>query len=213
MTAAFSIFPNGGLAVRPRAISTVVDDNGATALESEIETNRVISPQVAFQMVTMLSDVVDRGTAAAARRLGVSFPAGGKTGTTDDFKDAWFVGFSSSMVVGVWVGFDQPRTIGQEAYGARYALPIWADFMRRAARVRRMGEFERPAGLTEETLCKESYLRPVDGCPLYTEFFKDGDDVPQQLCQLHRGSIRQRITRTLQGLAEELGRRIRGIFR
>jgi 1A family penicillin-binding protein len=213
MTAAFSIFPNGGLAVRPRAISTVVDDNGATALESEIETNRVISPQVAFQMVTMLSDVVDRGTAAAARRLGVSFPAGGKTGTTDDFKDAWFVGFSSSMVVGVWVGFDQPRTIGQEAYGARYALPIWADFMRRAARVRRMGEVERPAGLTEETLCKESYLRPVDGCPLYTEFFKDGDDVPQQLCQLHRGSIRQRITRTLQGLAEELGRRIRGIFR
>ena len=68
-------------------------------------------------MVSMLGDVVDRGTGASARRLGVRFPVGGKTGTTDDFKDAWFVGFSSSLVVGVWVGFDQPATIGRDAYG------------------------------------------------------------------------------------------------
>ncbi len=67
------------------------------------------------------------------------FPAGGKTGTTNEFKDAWFVGFSSSVVAGVWVGFDQPQTIGAEAYGSRYALPIWADFMQRAARVRAPG--------------------------------------------------------------------------
>ena len=90
---------------------------------SPSETERAITPQVAYQMVTMLSDVMNRGTASSARRLGVTFPTGGKTGTTDDFKDAWFVGFSSSLVVGVWVGFDQPKTIAADGYGARYALP------------------------------------------------------------------------------------------
>ena len=113
----------------------------------------------------------------------------------------------------MWVGFDQPETIGREAYGARYALPIWADFMQRASRVRPPGAFERPAGLQDEALCAISYLKPVDGCPLYTEYFKDGDAIPGQLCTLHQGTIRQRVTRTVQRLADEAGRRVRGIFR
>jgi penicillin-binding protein 1A len=117
------------------------------------------------------------------------------------------------VVAGVWVGFDQPRTIAAEAYGSRYALPIWADFMRRAARVRRPAPFARPSGLEEETLCRLSYRRPVDGCPVYTEYFKAGDDRRQRLCQLHRGSIRQRVTRTLEGWIAELGRRVRDAVR
>jgi membrane carboxypeptidase/penicillin-binding protein len=213
MTAAYSVFPNGGFAVRPRDITRVRDADGATALQQRVETERVISPQVAFQMVSMLSDVVDHGTGAPVRRLGVRFPVGGKTGTTDEYKDAWFVGFSSSIVAGVWVGFDQPETIGKDAYGARYALPIWADFMQRAARVRPPAEFERPAGLEEEALCAITHRKPVDGCPLYTEYFKDDDDVPDRLCTLHSGSIRQRVTRTLQGWMAEVGRQARGIFR
>lgn len=213
MTAAFAVFPNGGLAVRPRAITRVLDADGSTAFAQSVQTERVLSPEVAFQMVSMLGDVIDRGTGSAARRLGVRVPAGGKTGTTDDFKDAWFVGFSSSLVVGVWVGFDQPETIGREAYGARYALPIWADFMKRAARVRPSGAFERPAGLQDEALCAISYLKPVDGCPLYTEYFKEGDAIPDRLCTLHQGTIRQRVTRTMQGWLNEAGRRVRGIFR
>jgi penicillin-binding protein 1A len=164
-------------------------------------------------MVSMLSDAIDRGTGAPARRLGVRFPVGGKTGTTNDFKDAWFVGFSSSLVAGVWVGFDTPETIGRDGYGSRYALPIWADFMQRAARVRPARVFERPAGLEEEALCAITYVKPVDGCPLYTEYFKEGDDVPGRLCTLHQGSIRQRVTRTVQGWMAEMGRRVRGIFR
>jgi penicillin-binding protein 1A len=94
----------------------------------------------------------------------VTFPAGGKTGTTNEFKDAWFVGFTSSTVVGVWVGYDQPQTIGRDAYGARYALPIWADFMRRTVRRRPAEAFEPPPGLREAPLCRVSYLRPVEGC-------------------------------------------------
>jgi 1A family penicillin-binding protein len=213
LTTAFSIFPNGGHSVRSRAISKVVDDDGGTALEIDVDRDRVLSPQVAYQMVTMLSDVMDRGTASAARRMGITFATGGKTGTTDDFKDAWFVGFSPTLVVGVWVGFDQPTTIGRDAFGARFALPIWADFMRRSVRVRRPGDFERPAGLQEEALCRITYLKPVEGCPLYSEYFKEGDNIPDRLCQLHRGTIRQRVTRTIQGWAEELGRKIKGIFR
>ncbi len=213
ITAAFAMFPNGGLSVRPRDLALVRDANGGTAFEQPVDTERVIAPEVAFQMVSMLRDAIDRGTGAPARQLGIRFPIGGKTGTTNEFKDAWFVGFSSAIVAGVWVGFDQPKPIGAGAYGSRYALPIWADFMQRAARIRPPTEFERPAGLAEEALCTISYRKPVDGCPVYTEFFKEGDAVPDRLCTIHSGSIRQRLTRTVQGWMGEAGRRIRGIFR
>src|SRR6185295_19166763 len=114
-------------------------------------------PEVAYQVVSMLSDAIDRGTGAPVRRLGIRFPVAGKTGTTNGFKDAWFIGFSSSIVAGVWVDYDQPQPIAAGAYGARYALPIWADFMQRAARARPPREFDRPAGLKEESLCALSY--------------------------------------------------------
>jgi 1A family penicillin-binding protein len=213
LTAAYALFPNGGFAVRPRGILQIVDDDGSVAFTTPVHRERVVSPQVAFQMVSMLTDVLDRGTGAPARRLGVRFPAGGKTGTTNDGKDVWFVGFSAGLVAGVWVGFDQPETLGPNASGARYALPIWADFMRQASRVRPPVAFERPAGLEEERLCRESFLQPVDGCPTYIELLKQGDATPNRLCPLHRGSAKQRATRTVQGWAAEVGRRIRDIFR
>ncbi|MGD9902895.1 MAG: transglycosylase domain-containing protein [Vicinamibacterales bacterium] len=213
LTTAFAVFPNGGLAVAPRDITRVVDADGDIAHSQPVASERVLAPEVAFQMVTMLEDVVDRGTASAARRAGLRFPVGGKTGTTDDFKDAWFVGFSPTVVAGVWVGFDRPQPIGKNAFAAGYALPIWTDFMQRAARVRAPGRFERPAGLREETLCAESHRQPVDGCPLYTEYFKDGDEVPDGLCPLHRGTVRERLVRAVRGWADDLGRRIRDVFR
>ena len=165
-------------------------------------------------MVSMLGDVIDRGTGRSARRVGRrAFPSAGKTGTTDDFKDAWFVGFSSSLVVGVWVGFDQPETIGRDAYGARYAAPIWTEFMRRAARNRPPEAFDAPAGLQEAMLCRVSYQRPVEGCPTYTGTFKPDDKVPSGLCTIHRGSIKQQVRRAIEGLLSGVGKRIRGIFR
>jgi penicillin-binding protein 1A len=213
LTAAFAVFPNGGLAVQPRSIIEVVDADGGLVLRNAVRTERVISPEVAYQMVSMLNDVVDRGTAASARSWGVQFPAGGKTGTTNDFKDAWFVGFSSTVVAGVWVGFDQPRTIGREGYGSRYALPIWSDFMRRAARTRVPGEFARPEGLREEQFCRVSYLRAVEGCPTYVEYFKESDVIPGRLCPLHEGTVKQRVRRAVEGFLSGLGRKLKGIFR
>lgn len=213
LTTAFSVFPNGGFRVLPRGILNVVDADGDTAFEHFVEPDRVISPEVAFQMVSMLEDVMERGTGAGVKARGLQFPIGGKTGTTDDFKDAWFVGFSSSLVVGVWVGFDQPATIGQQAYGSRLALPIWSEFMASASRRVRPGEFPVPADLKPTQLCRVSYQQPLDGCPLYTEYFKDGDAIPSRLCTIHSGSLRQRTERAIEGILSGLGRRIAGIFR
>ena len=213
LTAAYAAFPNGGYAVRPRSIIRVVNADGLAAAQHDVQRERVISEQSAFQMVSMLSDVMDRGTGTSARAAGVRFPVGGKTGTTNDFKDAWFVGFSSSIVVGVWVGHDQPKTIAREAYGSRFALPIWADFMRRTAGRRPPHDFEVPAGLQEEQLCGVSYLRPVEGCPVYTEYLKEGDDAPGRLCPLHEGSIKQKIRRSVEGFFSGLGKKLKGIFR
>jgi membrane carboxypeptidase/penicillin-binding protein len=113
----------------------------------------------------------------------------------------------------VWVGFDQPRTIGGGAYGSKYALPIWSDYMRRTSGRRPPKAFEKPSGLREEQLCLVSYLAPVDGCAVYTEYFKEADDIPTRLCPVHRGTIKQRVKRALEGLVSGIGRRIKGIFR
>jgi penicillin-binding protein 1A len=214
LTVAFAMFPNGGMAVRPRGITRVLDADGGVAYDNPAQADRVLSEDVAFQMVSMLEDVVDRGTASPARtQYGVRFPAGGKTGTTDDFKDAWFVGFTSSLVAGVWVGLDQPAPIARQGYGARYALPIWSEFMKAATRRRPAREFDPPSTLREEPLCKVTYLKPVEGCPTYTEYFKKGDEVPTRLCPLHQGTVKQQIKRAVQGFFSGLGRKLKGIFR
>jgi membrane carboxypeptidase/penicillin-binding protein len=160
----------------------------------------------------MLRDVVDRGTGLPARALGVRGPVGGKTGTTDDYRDGWFVGFSSSVVAGVWVGFDQPASIGREAYGARVALPIWAEFMKRVSSRLPPADFAVPESLRVEDLCSVSYLRPVEGCPVYHEYFKTGDVVPSQLCTIHQGNLKQRATRAVEGIFRSLGGKIAGWF-
>ncbi|HEX8984493.1 MAG TPA: PBP1A family penicillin-binding protein [Bryobacteraceae bacterium] len=213
LTLAYAAFANGGFALRPRLMTEVLDADGAVALSNDVSKRRVLSEEVAFQMVSMLEDVVDRGTGIAAHSLGVTFPAAGKTGTTDQFKDAWFVGFTTSLVAGVWVGFDQPAPIGANAYGARVAMPIWADFMAHAARLRRPARFVAPEGLRAEPLCKVSYLKPMQECPVYTEYFKEGDSIPSQLCPLHGGPLKERAKRAVEGFFAGIGRKLKGLFR
>jgi 1A family penicillin-binding protein len=213
LTAAYTMFPGDGQVARPRGMISVFDSGGRQVFDRPVERAQLIAPAVAFQMTSMLRDVVERGTGASARALGVRGPVAGKTGTTDDYRDAWFVGYSTSVVVGVWVGFDQPATIGRDAYGARVALPIWADFMKRTARQLPASEFPVPPGIHGEELCSVSYLAPVDGCPVYTEFFKESDTVPTALCPIHRGSLKQRASRAIDGFFRGLGGKIAGIFR
>ena len=213
LATAYTMFVNGGEVARPRGLISVFDAHGDQVLDRPVVRTRVIGEQAAFQMVTLLRDVVDRGTGAPARALGVRGPIAGKTGTTDGYRDAWFVGFSSSVVAGVWVGFDQPSAIGRDAYAARTALPIWADFMKRTARALPARDFAIPSGLHDVELCSVSYMRPVEGCPVYTEYFKDGDSIPSGVCPIHRGTLKERAARAITGFFRALGGRIVGIFR
>ena len=212
LTAAYAVFPSGGYRVRPRGIVAVRDAAGAVATQVHIEREQVLAPEVAFQMVTMLQDVVERGTGAGARRAGVRGAIAGKTGTTNDYHDAWFVGFSSSVVVGVWVGFDQPERIREGGSGARVALPIWSEFMRGTARSLPAAPFVPPGGVRPQELCRISHLRAVEGCPAYTEYFKDGDDMPSRLCAIHPGPLKPFAQRALEGLIGAIGKGVRGIF-
>ncbi len=213
LTVAYTAFPGEGEIVRPRGLISVYDARGYQVLDAPVEKRRVMDAATAYQMVSMLKDVVDRGTGSPVRALGVRGAVAGKTGTTDEYRDAWFVGFSSSVVAGVWVGFDQPARIGREAYGARVALPIWADFIKRTSRQLPADEFAVPDSVRGEPLCSVSYLKPVDGCPVYTEYFKSGDQIPTQLCPIHRGTFSERAQRAVKGFFRSLGSRIAGIFR
>jgi len=200
LTVAYAMFPNLGFRVKPRGIVAVNSAQGDQVYYVHSERTRVLPETTAFQMVTMLQDVIARGTGARVRDWGVPGMLGGKTGTTNDYHDAWFVGFSPSVVAGVWVGFDQPAPIRDGASGARAALPIWADFMRRSARRLPSTPIAAPPGLQAVRMCQVSYHRAVDGCPGYTEYFKDGDDIPSGLCPLHAGSIGQSAKRAIQGV-------------
>jgi 1A family penicillin-binding protein len=212
LTASYAAFANGGDWVQPRAILRVLDRDGEVVSKEPVRRDRVMSPEVAYQMVTLMQDVVSRGTGTAVQSWGVRSPIAGKTGTTNDFKDAWFVGFSPRVVVGVWVGFDQPATIRRDGTGGRVALPIWASFMRRAERSVSGGSFEVPATLEREELCRVSFKRPVNGCQVYTEYFKRSDSKPRQHCQIHEGSLRQQaqraVERAVTGLLREIWERV-----
>jgi 1A family penicillin-binding protein len=209
LTTAYAVFPNGGFAVRPRSIVQVLDSDNYAVFNQDVERKPVISEAVAYQMVSMLADVVDTGTGAAVRSLGVRFPVAGKTGTTNEFKDAWFVGFSTSIVAGVWVGFDQPSSIGNDGYGARYALPIWSDFMSHTARARKPDQFRVPTTVEDVKLCRVSHLMPRDTCPVYTEYFKHGDDIPEDKCDVHRGPSAAEV---IGGIFTQIGKGIGKIF-
>lgn len=213
LTAAYAVFPNLGYRVRPRGIAWVADPAGETLHDTHVERERILPEDVAFQMVTMLQDVVARGTGASARALGVRGPVGGKTGSTNDYRDAWFVGFNSSIVVGVWAGFDKPEKIRDGGSGSRVALPIWADFMRRVARRAPAQTIAPPPTVQGRELCLLSYSRPVDACPTYVEYFKDGDSIPTRLCPLHEGTLKQEAQRAVGDVFRAIGRGIRGIFR
>ena len=141
-TSAFSVFPNDGVRITPHYITKVTDDEGRLLEEDFPDVRDVISSRTARILTGMLREVVQHGTAVAARNMKI--PIAGKTGTTNDFTDAWFIGFSPSMTCGVWVGYDEKRTLGTKETGAHAALPIWMDFMTAATAGKDQGEFQPP---------------------------------------------------------------------
>src|SRR5277367_3944396 len=141
-TAAYSVFPNDGVRVIPRYITRVTDYEGRVLEEDFPDVKDVISERTARIMTSMLREVVLHGTGIAAAKL--PFPVAGKTGTTNDFTDAWFMGFSPTMTCGVWVGYDEKKSLGAKETGAHAALPIWMNFMTAAMAGKDAGEFQLP---------------------------------------------------------------------
>ena len=139
-TSAYSVFPNDGVRVTPRYLTRVTDYEGRVLEEDFPEVKDVISERTARIMTSMLREVVLRGTGIAAAKL--PFPVAGKTGTTNDFTDAWFVGFSPTMTCGTWVGYDEKKSLGAKETGAHAALPIWMNFMTSAMAGKDVGNFQ-----------------------------------------------------------------------
>src|SRR5205085_8003305 len=125
LTSAYGVFANRGIRTEPLTILKVEDRTGNVLEKNGPRPTEVLSEETAGVMTSMLQSVVDHGTGAPARALGFTIPAAGKTGTMDNYMDAWFVGFVPSLVAGVWVGFDQKKPIGPGMTGARAALPAW----------------------------------------------------------------------------------------
>jgi 1A family penicillin-binding protein len=201
MTAAYAAFANHGLVPSPTSIRRVEDREGQVLYDDEApEGRRAIAETTAFLMASMLADVVNAGTAARARQLGFTLPAAGKTGTTNDFNDAWFVGFTPKLVTGVWVGFDQPQTILPNGFASDIAVPLWARFMRAATRGDRPEWFPIPSGITTASICRLSGKLATSGCEhaelvaepgapapepmVYTEYFAAGTQ-PTTFCEIH----------------------------
>jgi penicillin-binding protein 1A len=190
MTTAFSTFANDGLVPTPILVRRVEGNNGEVLYLNEDVQQRAISEITAFQMSEMLADVVNSGTAWPARREGFTRPAAGKTGTTNDYHDAWFIGFTPHLTTGVWVGYDQPRTIIGRGYAAELAVPLWARFMKEATRDDKADWFTRPSGVTTARICRLSGKLATDACHddqrslAYYENFVAGTE-PTETCPIH----------------------------
>jgi len=184
VTAAYGAFANQGLHIEPHTILRVTDRNGQLIHDAEPRVTEAVSPQIAYLMSDVMSGVIRRGTGKSAGRV-LGQTLAGKTGTTDNYSDAWFVGYSPDLVVGVWVGFDEPRSLGEYETGARAALPIWTEFMRRALP---SGDrpFPVPPGITRVAIDPRTGKRPDDraGCAArVVEVFAEGTE-PAGFCSL-----------------------------
>jgi membrane peptidoglycan carboxypeptidase len=203
LTAAYGAFANGGVVRRPVLIRRVEDSDGKVLFNDESKGERAVSESTAFLMASMLADVINAGTAYRARQSGFVLPAAGKTGTTNDYVDAWFVGFTPKLVTGVWVGFDQPKTIVNNGYAGDIAVPMWAGFMKEATRGDKPEWLAKPASIVAMNVCRISGKLPNDGCDkvqvmnrdgfvetrsmIYTEYFVKGTQ-PTTVCPIHGGT-------------------------
>jgi 1A family penicillin-binding protein len=164
MTAAFSTFANGGLVPKPVLVRRVETSSGEVLYTDEHTQQRAVSDATAFQMAEMLADVVNSGTAWPARREGFLLPAAGKTGTTNEYHDAWFIGFTPHLAAGVWVGYDQPQTIIGRGYAADLAVPMWAHFMKQVTERDQADWLPRPRNVTSARICRLSGQLATDSC-------------------------------------------------
>ena len=190
LTAAFAAFADEGIVHQPTLIRRVTASSGEVLYQATPTRKPAVSPATAYLVTSMLEDVVNTGTASRSRQMGFARPAAGKTGTTDDYRDAWFVGYTPMLVAGVWVGYDRPRPIMRGGYAAELAVPMWTRFMVAATRKDAPAPFPVPDSVTAVGICRLSGKLATDDCRrhegmTYTEYFRSGTE-PDDWC-LHPG--------------------------
>jgi penicillin-binding protein 1A len=175
MTSSYGIYANRGIHAEPYFIEKITDRNGRVLEETAVKTRTVISPQDAFLMSSMLAHVVCCGTGASIRGLGFTRPAGGKTGTTNNYSDAWFVGFTPQIVCGVWAGIDERMSMGHGVTGSSAAIPVWTRAMQALHRDLPIQEFRRPEGIRSVSICHQTSGLARESCPRTMLEFVKGD--------------------------------------
>jgi membrane carboxypeptidase/penicillin-binding protein len=196
LVAAYAAFGNGGQRVRARFVRRVEDARGQVLWRAPIVRERALDEGVAYLTLSLMEGVVDRGTGAAVRRVGFQGPAAGKTGTTNQGKDAWFVGLTPDVAAGVWIGFDQPRPIVAGAGGGGLAAPVWGDMMSRFYADRPLPPpWTAPASLTTAAIDETTGMLATGNCPpelVRVEYFIPGTQ-PLDGCPLHPESGAERL--------------------
>ncbi|OEU67912.1 MAG: hypothetical protein BBJ57_12075 [Desulfobacterales bacterium PC51MH44] len=194
---AYCPFAADGVLPYPFSLKDVLDENGEILERRHMSIKRVISPAKAFIMSSMLRSVVEEGTASSLKNMGISFPVGGKTGTTNDFRDAWFVGYTPDILALVWVGFDNCASV--HASGSTAALPIWAELINALPQYVSGDWFKVPPGVVKQNVCSESGQRAIiNRCPQPVEEVFLAENVPTDYCPLHWNGI------PLQQIVEEV---------
>jgi penicillin-binding protein 1A len=181
LTSAYSVFANGGIRLEPVAILSITDSSGRVLSNSDPLPVQAMKPETAYVITNLLKGVIERGTGWKARELGR--PVAGKTGTTNDYRDAWFIGYTPSLVTGVWVGFDDQRSLGPKATGSRAALPVWLDFMKQAHQSQEPMDFSVPNGVLFRNVDPRTGLLSTEHCKLsLREAFLPGTE-PRKFCE------------------------------
>ena len=187
LVTAYAPFANGGLRVTPRLVRRIEAPDGTLLWSDEIQRSPAMDPRDAYEVMTMLRGVVDYGTGRTIRDMGVRGVVAGKTGTTNNGDDVWFVGFTPSLVAGVWFGYDEPRPVSTNATGGRLAAPAWAEMYQRGWDEPPGSSFLVPDGMVPAVIDPESGELATQWCPAHVrEWFKPGT-VPQEECHLHTG--------------------------
>jgi len=193
ITSAYGALANGGIWVRPTTTRLLSDREGSVLWAGTPDRRQAVSPQAAYVATSLLEGVIHRGTATKAKVLGLGGAIAGKTGTTDGYRDAWFVGYSTDLVIGVWVGFDDERPV--RLTGSQAALPIWMEVAKRVLPTTAR-PFVPPTGVVQRDIDPKTGQLATSQCPeRVTEVFIEGTE-PTVYCEIHGGGILERLRRT-----------------
>lgn len=182
MTSAYTVFPNGGTRIEPFLIDSIVDKSGELMEKRTLVEHEVLRPASAYLMVDMLKDVNVRGTAARVWANGFHHPSGGKTGTTNDYTDAWYIGFTKQYTMGVWIGPDSPGSMGAGHTGTEDALPIWFNVMKEIHKDLPKLQFPVPAGVSSRSVCNYTGKKAGEFCSSTTYCLYSSQYAPEETC-------------------------------